>query len=117
MAEIVKTASQTPKVWTAQDFRERNARVDLEKKEKAKIRMRDELIPQFIGVLNDYYASDFAGIIRIEIIRKRTVSMDDYVINAIKEWAKPLGYGVDATNTAIYLVIPDEPETEKYEDS
>lgn len=110
MAETFK------KVWTAQDFRERNDRVEVEAMKEAKKMVENELIPRFINLLDESYTSEFRNIKKIPLIR-RNVSMDDYVIKFIEEWAKPFGYEVEATDTEIYLIIPDESETEKYEDS
>lgn len=126
MAKIVKTETTTTKVWTAQDFQERNKRIDLKRKAEAETILQADVLPNFIGELNRLYESDSSIFKRITIMEKRVRYgnyvyddniMREYVVSAIKKWAKPLGYGVAWDDLGIYLIIPDEPKTEKYEDS
>lgn len=122
MAEIEKVTPQTQKVWTAQDFRERNERLEAKARELAKKRVETELIPEYIKRLNEAYASSERKRTRINI-STYSLSKDEYEIRFINEWAKSLGYELDVTTMkGIALVVPDkpafdEPEAEKYEDS
>ena len=116
MAEIEKTAPQTQKVWTAQDFRERNKRVQDEIRKQAK-GMQDEirkqakdmvenkLIPQFIETINRRYNSNQKDIHQI-FLMKKTGDTNRYEIEFIDEWAKSLGYELMEGHTEIFLLIP-----------